>query len=392
MNIIIILIYSKYVLLQVYFVVSLQHISIFHSINHIDEVITCTVTDEHIEILGRCNFCFRGKKSTKYCRIVKSHCGETAAPCSSCFEQSLSTSHCRYTLRHCGPGVFWMTEALDKKKIVPQCYSSLNSVVFTTHETNIPVDPTATIAHLGPQCPQDYANGFFIDYSAQKWDEWRRTFEHQTGVMLKLCTGINTNKEASTGVLKMGAHAVQYTVGWRLQYTCFRGGQPRYKESEQTKKPRNAPGSRLSGCTATLNARLLKLECGELLHITFPLPSAHSGHSLKSLADLQSYKPLPEVIGRVESLVSNSYLSQVSLKLSLKEWVTKELIPQHIKQGILDDRPSEYDRHYYPTIQDLRNITKSVINKIRKNMFDQDALEALLQDEMQQHHGFRYSL
>ena len=133
-----------------------------------------------------------------------------------------------------GPGVFWMTEVLDIKK-VPQCYSSLNSVVFTTHKTNIPVDPTASIVQLGPQCTQDYANGFFIDYSTQKWDEWRRTFEHQTGVMLKLCTGINTNKEASTGVLKMGAHAVQYTVGWRLQYTCFRGGQPRYKESEQTK-------------------------------------------------------------------------------------------------------------------------------------------------------------
>ena len=152
----------------------------------------------------------------------------------------------------------------------------------------------------------------------------------------------------------------------RLQYTCFRGGQCRYKESEQTKKPRNAPGSRLSGCTATLNAKLLKLECRELLHITFPLPLAYSGHSLKSLADLQSYKPLPEVIGRVESLVNNSYLCQVSLKLSLKEWVTKELIPQHIKQGILDDRPSEYDRHYYPTIQDLRNIPKVLLTKYEK--------------------------
>ena len=60
-----------------------------------------------------------------------------------------------------GPSMFWMTEVLDKKKKVPQCYSSLNSVVFTTHKTNIPVDPTASIAHLGPQCPQDYANGFF---------------------------------------------------------------------------------------------------------------------------------------------------------------------------------------------------------------------------------------
>ena len=76
----------------------------------------------------------------------------------------------------------------------------------------------------------------------------------------------------------------------------------------ELKKTRNAPGSRLSCCTATLNARLLKLEREELLYISFPLLSAHTGHLLKSLADIHSYKPLPEVTGRVESLVSNSYL------------------------------------------------------------------------------------
>ena len=71
--------------------------------------------------------------------------------------------------------------------------------------------------------------------------------------------------------------------------------------------------------------------------MTFPLSSAHSGHALKSLADMHAYQPLPEVIERVESLVTNSYLSQVSLKLSLKEWVMKELIPVHLKKGIIDD-------------------------------------------------------
>ena len=129
-----------------------------------------------------------------------------------------------------------MTEALDKKKKAPQCYSGLKSIEFTTHTTNIPVDPTASIAHLGPQYPQDYANGFLTEYDEMKWDEWRRSFEHQTGVVLKLCTGKNSNKEASSGVLKMGAQVEKYTVGWRQQYTCFRGGQPRYKESDGTKK------------------------------------------------------------------------------------------------------------------------------------------------------------
>ena len=84
-----------------------------------------------------------------------------------------------------------------------------------------------------------------------------------------------------------------------------------------------------------------------MLYITFPLPTALSGHLLKSLADMHSYKPLPEVVSRVESLVTNSYLSQVSLKLSLSEWVKRELIPQHIKQGIIEDIPSTYDRHLH---------------------------------------------
>ena len=82
-----------------------------------------------------------------------------------------------------------MTEALDKKKKAPQCYSGLKSIEFTTNTTNIPVDPTASIAHLGPQCPQDYANGFLTEYDKMKWSEWRRSFEHQTGVVLKLCIG-----------------------------------------------------------------------------------------------------------------------------------------------------------------------------------------------------------
>ena len=94
------------------------------------------------------------------------------------------------------------------------------------------------------------------------------------------------------------------------------------------------------------------------------------GHTPTSLADLHSHKPLPEIISQVESLVCNSHLSQVSLMLALKEWVNQELIPEHLRQGLLLTRPSEYDRRYYPTVEDLRNIKKRVINKIR-NMFDQ---------------------
>ena len=67
--------------------------------------------------------------------------------------------------------------------------------------------------------------------------------------------------------------------------------------------------------------------------------------------------------------------------LALKEWVNQELIPEHLRQGLISSRPSEYDRRYFPTVEDLRNIKKRVINKIRNNIFDQDALENFLDQE-----------
>ncbi len=62
-----------------------------------------------------------------------------------------------------------------------------------------------------------------------------------------------------------------------------------------------------------------------------------------------------------------------------------------MKNGILEEMPNEFDRRYYPTTQDLRNITKGVINKIRKNTFDQDALEILLHDEVKETTSFNIS-
>ena len=100
-----------------------------------------------------------------------------------------------------------------------------------------------------------------------------------------------------------------------------------YNLDTMTMKKQKSHTMPLIPVLGSLNARLLKLECGEL---AFPLPSTHNGHVLKSTVDMHSYKPMPEVIARVQSLVSDSYLSQIILKLSLKKWVTKELIPEHI--------------------------------------------------------------
>lgn len=91
----------------------------------------------------------------------------------------------------------------------------------------------------------------------------------------------------------------------------------------------------------------MRLETGkEVLVVNFPLLSANDGHEPTSLADLHSHKPLPEISTRVESLVCNSHLSQVSLMLAVKEWVNQELIPEHMRHGLLSNQPSECDRRY----------------------------------------------
>ena len=85
---------------------------------------------------------------------------------------------------HQGPGMYWMTRGLDKEENAPQCYFDLNSVSFTTRDTNIQAYPTPIISHFGPQCPQDYGEGFLFDCTVKKWEEWRKCFQHQTGTVL----------------------------------------------------------------------------------------------------------------------------------------------------------------------------------------------------------------
>ena len=160
-----------------------------------------------------------------------------------------------------------------------------------------------------------------------------------------------------------------------IELYLFSWRKPRYNDHSQQKggKVRNAPGSRLMGCNATINICLLNLHDNEVLQVMLPLLLAHTNHSHKSLADLHSHKPLPEVI-----LICHSHLSQISLMLTLKNWVNHDLIPHQLQQGILTSRPAEYDRRYYPTVEDVRNMSRSIIHKIRKNLFDQDASETFL--------------
>ena len=118
-------------------------------------------------------------------------------------------------------------------------------------------------------------------------------------------------------------------------------------------------------CKATLNVCLLKLDSGDqTLEVSFPLASAHTNHSPTSLADLLCHKPLPEVIEKVDSLICHSHLSQISLMLALRDWMKHKQIPDHFQQGILTTKPSEYVRWYYPTVEDIKNISRRVVNNI----------------------------
>ncbi len=304
-------------------------------------------------------------------------------------------SVCRLTHQHCGPGVEWRTAvASDKENLnLPPCHTQLTSTTVTTAETSTPVDESYLLAYAGPQSPQDYAGGFLNPYTSQKWEAWLKQFSLQTAADYKVCTGKNLNKESDTGVVMIGGKAQTYRVKWRQCYSCFRGGSPRFKKPDPKAKSRNAPGSRLMDCKATLNVHLLRLDSGtELLHITFPLSTAHTNHSPTSMADLHSHKPLPEVMEKVESLICNSHLSQMSLMLALRDWIKHQLIPRHLQEGILATPPSDYNRRYFPSVKDVQNMSRRVINRIRNNMFDQDALEQFLQRETERNNGFNFHL
>ncbi len=72
----------------------------------------------------------------------------------------------------------------------------------TTNTTNTKSDSTGLISQLDSQCPQNYGEGFFLNYTINKWENWRKSFEHQTGTVLKLCTGSDVYKDANFGVVQ----------------------------------------------------------------------------------------------------------------------------------------------------------------------------------------------
>ena len=98
-------------------------------------------------------------------------------------------------------------------------------------------------------------------------------------------------------------------------------------------------------------------EKGEILEVTVPRYSAHCSHDVGSLPHLLTHKLLSEIGKKVEGLVRQGRLSDISLHLPRNDWIKNELIPDYIENGILTHWPHEHDWQYFPTSIDLSVMT-----------------------------------
>ena len=147
-------------------------------------------------------------------------------------------------------------------------------------------------------------------------------------------------------------------------YNCFRAGQGRQKpEVPDPLKRRAAPGSRCCDCPAAIYCRLLTLSNQQqILEVQLPLQNAHKNHNPLSITDQLCNKPLLEIERKIEELVRDTRINSVSLKLVVENWVTKV---QQIKEGILNEPLQPFNRAYFPTKKDLRNVVYCAIVKTK---------------------------
>ena len=90
------------------------------------------------------------------------------------------------------------------------------------------------------------------------------------------------------------------------------------------------------------------------------------GHDPTSVMDKLCQRMLPEVEEKVRSLVTEAHLHNLNLKLVLEDWVRNQLIPKHKQEGILQETPNHYNRGYFPTTKDLRNVAQQAIMQSRR--------------------------
>ena len=116
------------------------------------------------------------------------------------------------------------------------------------------------------------------------------------------------------------------------------------------------------------------------MHSSFKCASITT-HDPQNIFDQISHEPLPEIEENVNSLlVGGDCLTQMALILAIRDWVKKELIPRHLPEGVIMKPPSDYNRAYFPTREDIRFMACTAKIKERDFPLDQDAVEIFLKE------------
>lgn len=309
---------------------------------------------------------------------MRLHSDERASVCLTCEQEGNSITTCRQTLHHGDCNVFqWKLFALTQKQL-PSCCLELRGLQTQYY----------LVGDKEGQVREPYVTGYMLPYTENSWKEWLKRFTLQSGCEYTRRTGIQTNEESrERGAIKLQGKLCSYTSTWTHTYNCLRGGEGKIKPLKLSKKNRCSIGSRRCGCKAVLQIRLLTISDGSMaLEIKFPTIDAHLPiHNPLSITDQMCLKPLPELENKVLEFVQESLLNQRALRMSLKTWVERELIPKHLQNGVIDEQPSQYNRAYYPNPEDIRVMVKKAIAQERNSMFDQGAVLQLLQEEKDTH-------
>ena len=309
---------------------------------------------------------------------MRHHSDERASVCLNCEQEGNSLTTCRQILHHNDCNAFqWKTFASTKKQL-PSCCLELLGLQTQYY----------LAGDKEGQVKEPYVTGYMVPYSENLWKDWLKHFTLQSGCEYTIRTGVQKNEESrERGAIKLQGKLCSYTSTWTRTYTCLRGGEGKFKPLKLSKKNRCSIGSRRYGCKAVLHIRLLTISDGSTaLEIKVPTIDAHlPTHNPSSITDQMCLKPLPELESKVLELVQESLLGQRALRMSLKTWVERELIPRHIQDGVIDEQPSQYNRAYYPNAEDIRVMVKKAITQERSSLFDQGAVLQLLQEEKETH-------
>ena len=278
---------------------------------------------------------------------------------------------CRQELHHQGGNALYIDTVTLSGSEIPQCCLELHSL----HALRCSSRPG--------EMKEPYVTAYMVPYTKSKWEDWLKKLTLQTGCEYGIRSQKRSNAQSQeTGVIQMEGKLYTYSSAWSHAYSCLRGGVGQFKSLCLGKRNRSSIGTRRFGCTAVVHIRLLDVSNGmKILEIQIPMTSAHlAAHNPSSISDQLTMKPLPQIEEKVAELVQECFLNNRALRLSLKTWVQKELIPKHLHEGVIASKPSEYNRAYYPTNEDVRVMVKKAITREHNSLFDQEAVLQLLQE------------